>query len=351
MNDFAKELSKTNAVTGPLVTIAIPTFNRALWLKDCLVSVFAQSYPKFEVLVSDNASTDETQFVLSTFSDSRLRVVRQERNVGPIPNWNFCLGEARGDYIIFVSDDDRIAPHLLERLVALVKRDPQIPIILALCDVYETANAKIWPTAASKKFGTGIWNGTDLLVEQLAGNILAGMCSIMIRTDALRGIGGFSPDIPYAGDMAAWATILLGGRAGLVNESCAVFCLHDSSLTYRLPLDVHIDDERRLRDAINNAVERVVLDPQKRREVKLFVRRYFARRIIGILFSKRQRGASFTRELFPIIWRWQRDLSYIGIRDVYKLVRPISIIVLPRLIVERIRRVKRGLSELRLRPS
>ena len=99
---------------GPLVTIAIPTFNRARLLKDCILSALSQTYQHFEIVVSDNASTDETVEVLRQFRDRRLRVIRQRSNIGMLPNWNACLAEAKGDYILFVSDDDRIAPWMLK---------------------------------------------------------------------------------------------------------------------------------------------------------------------------------------------------------------------------------------------
>ena len=76
---------------SPLITIAIPTFNRASWLGDCVLSALSQTYRNFEVLISDNASTDRTQEVLKQFSDPRVRVVRQETNIGLLPNWNACL--------------------------------------------------------------------------------------------------------------------------------------------------------------------------------------------------------------------------------------------------------------------
>ena len=121
-------------VNDPFVTIAIPTFNRALWLKECVLSALAQSYPRFEVLVSDNASTDETEDVLKNFADRRLRVVRQESNIGLLGNWNACLAEARGEYIVLVPDDDRIAPKMLERCIATFRKEPEIPIVITLVD-------------------------------------------------------------------------------------------------------------------------------------------------------------------------------------------------------------------------
>ena len=95
----------SNDRSYPLVTIAIPTFNRASLLRECVRSALSQTYRHFEVLVSDNASTDETKEILGQFSDGRLRVIGQETNIGLLPNWNACLAEARGDYVIFLPVD------------------------------------------------------------------------------------------------------------------------------------------------------------------------------------------------------------------------------------------------------
>src|SRR4030081_967744 len=78
----------SNDRSYPLVTIAIPTFNRASLLRECVRSALSQTYRHFEVLVSDNASTDETKEILGQFSDGRLRVIGQETNIGLLPNWN-----------------------------------------------------------------------------------------------------------------------------------------------------------------------------------------------------------------------------------------------------------------------
>ena len=69
----------------PLVTIAVPTFNRASLLKRCVTSALAQTYSRFEVLVSDNASSDDTPEVLRGFGDEKLRVIRQQSNIGLLP--------------------------------------------------------------------------------------------------------------------------------------------------------------------------------------------------------------------------------------------------------------------------
>src|SRR5215475_3350991 len=127
-------LNSLTSAADPLVTIAIPTFNRSAWVQDCVLSALAQTYEHFEVVVSDNASTDATQDVLKEFQDVRLRVVRQPINIGLIGNWNACLAAASGEFIVFVSDDDRIAPQMLEQCVSLVRREPAIRMVMALVD-------------------------------------------------------------------------------------------------------------------------------------------------------------------------------------------------------------------------
>jgi len=95
--------------TLPLVTIAIPTYNRAgSYLPVALGSALAQKYPRLEVLVADNASNDETASLLQSITDKRLRYLRHPVNIGANRNYNYCLNEARGDYFLLLHDDDAI---------------------------------------------------------------------------------------------------------------------------------------------------------------------------------------------------------------------------------------------------
>jgi glycosyltransferase involved in cell wall biosynthesis len=309
--------------------LAIPTFNRASWLKDCVLSILAQSYENFEVVVSDNASTDETQKVLGEFHDPRLRVVTQKNNIGLTPNWNACLAEAKGDFIVFVSDDDRIAPWLLDRCVSLVKCEPQLLVVIALCDYHLTAESRTLPTVASKKLVTGIYEGADIFLECLNDRISAQMCTIMIRTDALRRSGGFPIGMPYAGDMASWGSLSLTGRAGLVNERCGTCSWHDASETSRLAIDIRLKNNQQFVKMIDDAVACCIDDPQKGHEINRSARRYAARDAVGIIASYRRGGATLV-EILPVIWQWRRELGRIGIGGIFSLARPIAIFLLPR---------------------
>ena len=325
---------------NPLVTIAIPTFNRASLLKDCVVAALSQTYQHFEILVSDNASTDETEEVLREFTDRRLRVVRQKTNVGMLPNWNACLAEAKGDYIVFVSDDDRIAPWMLERCIALVKSRVEISIVISLSGIYSIETGKTQPGATSRKLATGIWDGSDILIEYLNDQIRLAMCSILIQTHSLRANGGFPIDLPHAADVAAWAPILLKGKAGLVNETCATYFAHSDQETTRLKIEQLLCDGWKVADLISNVADQSIDDSRKLRRIQLQSRRCFARRAV-MIFCRYYAAGGRLVEVLPLICRFRGELRYIRMSDVFMLAKPIAVVFLPERVADWIRRLKR----------
>ncbi len=114
----SSEECRAAGAARPLVTVAIPTFNRADLVEQCVRSVMEQTYPNIEILVSDNASSDETLKRLSAIDDKRLRVVTSQTNVGAIGNFNKCIDEARGDYFVLAADDNFYRPQFVRNVSA-----------------------------------------------------------------------------------------------------------------------------------------------------------------------------------------------------------------------------------------
>lgn len=334
------QASVRDSAVDPFITIAIPTFNRAAWLRGCLVSALGQTYQNFEVLVSDNASTDETSELLKEFVDLRIRVVRQKTNIGLIGNWNASLAAAKGRYVVFVSDDDRIAPWMLERCIALIKRAPEIPIVIALSDLRSAALDRTWPGRPSRRLTTGIWDGSDILLEYLRDQIGITMCSILLRTEALRSTGGFPIDFHFAGDVAAWSPLLFTGKAGLINESCATYNLHSGSETSKSGVESLLLDGWKVVDLISRNADRSVGNLVERRGIKQEARRCFARRAVLILSQYRQEGGQ-RAEILSLVWQFRRNFIHIGMGNILRLARPIAIILLHESTVDRIRHFKR----------
>jgi glycosyltransferase involved in cell wall biosynthesis len=104
----------------PLVSVCIPTYNGQAYLRECLESVLAQTFPDFEILVVDDHSRDDTLAILGEYAkrDPRIRIARNPKNLGLVGNWNRCVELAKGEWIKFVFQDDLIAPTCVEKLVS-----------------------------------------------------------------------------------------------------------------------------------------------------------------------------------------------------------------------------------------
>ena len=118
----------------PLVSIGIPTYNRSDTLRRAIKSALAQDHPAVEVVVSDDASTDGTETLLRELSgrDTRLRYLRQERNLGHALNFQAVLDAARGDYFMWLTDDDWLDPSYVSRCIGELTRHPDHSLVCGL---------------------------------------------------------------------------------------------------------------------------------------------------------------------------------------------------------------------------
>src|SRR3954471_2621746 len=117
-----------DATKGPRLTVGLPTYNGEDYLASALDSLLAQTFTDFELIISDNASTDATESIARAYAarDPRIRYVRHPRNRGSAFNHTYVIREARGEFFKWASDDDLYAPELLERCVAALDARPEI---------------------------------------------------------------------------------------------------------------------------------------------------------------------------------------------------------------------------------
>jgi glycosyltransferase involved in cell wall biosynthesis len=124
---------------APLVSVGLPTYNRAPSLRRAVESVLAQDYPNFELIISDNASPDGTQALCEEFSrrDSRVRYVCQPVNLGLAKNFEFVLAEARGEFFVWLSDDDWFDPAYLSQCAGALVAQTELGLVCGTDRYYE----------------------------------------------------------------------------------------------------------------------------------------------------------------------------------------------------------------------
>ncbi|MFR9805613.1 glycosyltransferase family 2 protein [Pseudonocardia sp. RS010] len=115
-------------IAAPRLSIGLPVYNGEKYLAESLDALLGQTYGDYELIISDNASTDGTEEVCRDYAarDPRIRYVRQSQNIGACPNHNFLVHEARGELFKWASHDDLYARTLLERCVDALDDRPEI---------------------------------------------------------------------------------------------------------------------------------------------------------------------------------------------------------------------------------
>lgn len=204
----------------PLVSVYIPTCNRKELFERALDSVLQQDYPALEILVVDDGSQADTAAAVQVMCqrDSRIRWFRHEQSRGAPVARNLAIAEASGEFITGLDDDDEFLPGRISAFVAAAKADRTIGYF---CTGYRY-QLKSGQILIGLK-GERIFDAQQLLMKNLVGN------QIFIRTELLRGIGGFDPDLPACQDYDLWVRLSLQGLTGC-----------------RLPLQnylVHLDHE------------------------------------------------------------------------------------------------------------
>ena len=189
----------------PEITVAMPAYNAAAYLREAMDSILAQTFEDIELLVVDDGSTDATQAIANEAakSDSRVRIERLPDNRGRATARNMALGRARGRYLAWMDADDIALPRRLELQHACLEAQPDMHICGAGVEDFGYSQAvELFPqqpeaVRAAALFGAPVPNGCALL-----------------RLDAVRKFGlRYDAALVRAEDMAFWADALLG--AGL----------------------------------------------------------------------------------------------------------------------------------------
>lgn len=215
------------------VSVCIPTFNAAKYLRECIESVLAQTYPDFELLISDDGSSDNTCEIAASFSDARIRVCRLGRNMGIPYNFNNAVTLSRGSYIKLLCYDDFLEPTCLERQVNLLdRRSEAVMVTSGLRYVDENGRAV---RAVSHFPREKVIGDVEVVAGTLVyGNIIGSPSAVLIRRESLLKAGPFSEDYPQFMDVEMWLRIAAQGKVAFLPEALCRFRLHPQSMTMEL---------------------------------------------------------------------------------------------------------------------
>lgn len=197
-----------------LVSIIIPTFNRAATIGRAVESALSQTYHPTEIIVVDDGSTDQTPEALRQFGDA-IRVVKQV-NAGPSAARNRGVAHARGEIIAFLDSDDDWLPEKLERQLRLM-RDQRLPC--CICNASLTADGREFATSfglagLKTEISDGVLTNPGAI---LATRFVLFNQVVAVRRDTFQRIGGFRPELRILEDYDLAFRLALEGPWGIVS--------------------------------------------------------------------------------------------------------------------------------------
>jgi glycosyltransferase involved in cell wall biosynthesis len=220
----------------PLVSVCIPLYNGMPFIKEAVQSVLNQTLYDWELVITDDHSTDDAAAHIARFNDPRIRYMVNPGAPGPEGNWNACLHEARGRYAKLLCQDDLLHPDCLNLQVQVLEQDTTQKASLVTC-----ARRIIRPDG--KPLMTSRWKkrretipARDALqqIVRSGTNPVGEPCAVMFRTADWKRAGGFSASEPYVIDLDFWCKLLDLGDCIYLPVSLSDFRISSRSWSARL---------------------------------------------------------------------------------------------------------------------
>lgn len=227
----------------PKVSIVIPNFNHARFLKRRIESVLQQSFQDFELILLDDGSTDGSRSILSQYSgDPRVRIQFNEMNSGStFKQWNKGVQLARGGYVWIAESDDYADERLLARLVAVLDDEPAVTFAycrsvrvteddqyIGFSDFYlNQLDEHRWEKDFCVDGGEECRNYFVLM------NLVPNASAVVFRKSVFECVGGADESLRLCGDWKLWAAMALLGKMAYLSETLNYYRFHETSVRSR----------------------------------------------------------------------------------------------------------------------
>lgn len=205
----------------PLVSIVLLTYNRATILPNAIDSVLNQSYPRFELLIVDDHSTDYTDEIIEQYDDPRIRYHRHDSNRGEAATRNTGVELATGEFVAFLDDDDEYLPEFLQKSVQRITNQP------------ENCAGTFVAFEVRRHGGPCTVRHVDRIVEGLNSRSLRQrrIGGTMLRREVFDEVGGFDESLTGVVDLDLWIRILRSRSLAGIDEPLYRYNKHGEQIT------------------------------------------------------------------------------------------------------------------------
>ncbi|MGN0287713.1 MAG: glycosyltransferase [Atopobiaceae bacterium] len=273
----------------PEISVCMPTYNGSKYIKEAIESVLLQTFADFELVITDDCSKDDTLEVVSSFNDPRIKVYRNQKNLGLVGNWNECVSKASGAYVQFFFQDDVMEKDNLMRKHALMTENPRVSLCFSASCIIDANDAVTMKRRPFKK--TQVFDGHDFAVRAFrTHNVYGEPSNVMLKREAMRKVGEFNSILCYSPDWEYWIRMSLAGDVGYVDEYLTNFRVASESTTSGLFAETNgkiAQDDRDFIESLRGIHELGITDADVKAHQRSTKLRNFEKRVYFAIKGKR----------------------------------------------------------------
>ncbi|WP_242133240.1 glycosyltransferase family 2 protein [Aestuariivivens marinum] len=234
-----------HSLSWPLVSICIPTYNGEAYIESAMASALSQTYAPLEIVVSDDASADETLNIVERYkrkTDIPIHIFKHmPQGIGA--NWNYCVKQAKGEYIKFLFQDDILEPDCIAHMATMAKNNSNVGLVYCKRRFfYDNLTPKIqdfisfygnlhryWQDVSIVE---GVLNGKVYLKDRQflnsPKNKIGEPTAVLLKRECFDTVGWFREDLQQVLDYEYWYRVMTRFDVGFVNDALVGFRLHDA---------------------------------------------------------------------------------------------------------------------------
>ena len=227
----------------PLISVVITSYNRATFIAEAIDSALRQDYPNFEVVISDNASSDNTDEVVAAYrGDQRVQYFKNESNIGMLGNFKKATDVlARGKYISYISSDDYLINNsFLTEAYDIVKKHENVVAVFGQNQTYFTAKDEMKIELPESIFREECRSGIDVFKE-VPREGCVGWGAAIFERELFLGLNPFDSDI-ISLDYEINFKLMMHGNIGFIKKPCYVFRVHGNQESRKFNADATINN-------------------------------------------------------------------------------------------------------------
>lgn len=215
-----------------LVSICIPVYNGAEYLKETLDSVLSQTYKNIEVIITDDISSDDTEKIVRSYDDARIRYSVNDSRKGLAGNWNEAVRKAGGEFIKLLCQDDLLSHDAVEKQVTALSNSDACCVI-GNSNVVNSSGEIVFKRSYFKR--SHVTDGRSFALKSLLGrNIYSEPGNIMYRSECYEKYGAYDKNLKYTPDWDFALRISVNEKIYCISDTVFSFRISESSETSRL---------------------------------------------------------------------------------------------------------------------